>query len=189
MRYGTKWPEYRDQWNSMEIKPSVARSFSLFADRAFKHAPQYKAVEAKTGVPWFLFAAIHNRESSMNFDTYFGNGQSLHRVTTIVPKGRGPFRTFEDGCIDACRIDRLDRVVDWRLEKILYEAEIFNGTGYNGKEMPSPYVWGGTSIQVRGKFVSDGHFDSAVWDTQLGIAGMIKTIAEHDPSIVLVRED
>ncbi len=196
MRYGNKWPQYSKWWDHMAIKPSRLAEFEHVAAQLLANKARYQAIEAKTGVPWHLIAIIHFRESSptfkgepsYNFNTYLGNGQSWHRRTTIVPRGRGPFASFEDGAVDALKIDGLTSIKDWRLEKELYYCEIFNGAGYDARGLPSPYVWGGTSVQRPGKYVSDGRFNSSVWDTQPGCAPILATMAKHDPSIQLERE-
>ena len=60
------------------------------------------------------------RESGADFSTYLGNGEPLTRRTRIVPKGRGPFKTWEDGAVDALRFDSLDDVLaeDWTIEGV-----------------------------------------------------------------------
>jgi hypothetical protein len=109
-------------------------------------------------------------------------------LTTIVPKGRGPFDSFLAGAIDALAYDGLTKVIDWRLEKQLWYCERFNGLGYANKGLPSPYVWGGTSIQRPGKYVADGVWDPNAHDGQPGCAPLLKTIAELDPTVQFVRE-
>ncbi len=188
MRYGNKWPQYSKWWDGMVIKPSRFAEFERYAAQLLAHKARYQIIEAGTGVPWHLIAILHLRESNANFDTYLGNGQSLHRRTTIVPKGRGPFASFEDGAVDALKMDGLTSVKDWRLEKELYYCEIFNGAGYDARGLPSPYVWGGTSVQRPGKYVSDGKFNPSVWDPQPGCAPILATLAKLDPSIEWTRE-
>lgn len=201
MRYAQKWPEYARQWNAMLIKPSREAEFIRTARKLLSHKDRYQAIERLTaddsagkrgeGVPWVLTAILHERESSGNFDTYLGNGQSLARKTTIVPKGRGPFfgpDAFERGALDAFAIDGLSAVFDWRLEKMLYYTELFNGAGYHMKGLPSAYVWGGTNIQKPGKYVSDGVWDSTFMDTQPGTAPLLWTMARLDPTIEIIRE-
>jgi len=191
MRYALKWPQYAKQWNRMTVNKSRQAEFDKLALQLFAHKPIYEAITLKSGVPWELIAVLHLRESSANFNTYLGNGQTLNRRTTIVPKGRGPFLgpdAFINGAIDALRIDGLSAIVDWRLEKELYNCEIFNGTGYDLRGLPSPYIWGGTNIQKPGKYVSDGKFNSQVWDTQPGCAPILAALAKLDPSITFIRE-
>lgn len=191
MRYGVKWPTYAKEWDAMQIKPASLATITSYAKFAIENKAQYQAIEAATGVPWPELAAIHRRESDADFGTYLGNGQRLDRVTTEVPKGRGPFLgkdAFVRGAIDALQLDHLTQVKDWRLEKELFYTEAFNGGGYDARGLPSPYVWGGTNIQVRGKFTSDGKFSRFKWDPQPGTAPLIYMIAKLDPSVQLIRE-
>jgi lysozyme family protein len=188
MRYAEKWPTYAKQWDGMTIKPARVAEFDRYARRLLAHKAEYHAIEDATGVPWWLVAVLHLRESDANFTTYLGNGQSLARKTTVVPIGRGPFKSFFDGAVDALRIDGLSSIKDWRLEKALYYCELFNGPGYHNRGLPAPYVWGGTSIQKPGKFVRDHVFSDRVMDPQPGCAPIIATIAKLDPSVTFARE-
>ena len=190
MRYRDKWPQYAGQWNRMVINRSREHEFHNLAQFAINHKDTYAAVEKATGVPWPLVAVLHRRESDANFNTYLGNGDPLSRRTTHVPRGRGPFSSFLAGAKDALHLDGLDKVQDFRLEKMIYYCEVFNGAGYSDyHHVPSPYVWGGTNIQARGKYVSDGNWDANAWDSQPGCAPILQQIAELDPSVKYVRED
>lgn len=180
--------EYARLWQSMTINPSRVAEFQATAKRLMKGMDRYKAVQRATGVPAAMIAILHERESNANFDTYLGNGQPLNRVTTIVPKGRGPFRNFEEGAIDALNIDGLAKVKTWSIEQAIFKAEGFNGFGYRYKGIRSPYLWGGTNHQQRGKYVRDGVFDPSVMDKQLGAAGILYTLFALDPSLRLPLE-
>lgn len=192
MRYRDKWPEYARQCNALEIKPSRVMEFTRYAEFAISHKGIYQQVERASGVWWPHVAVIHRRESDASFNTYLGNGQSLSRVTTEVPAGRGPFTgpdAFLKGCLDALHLDGLDKVVPpWPLEKILYFCEVFNGGGYSRMGLPSPYIFGGTNIQKPGKFVADHQFDPTAWDSQPGCAGILWMIAYLDTSVIFTRE-
>lgn len=194
MLYGRKWREYAEQWDRMKIKPTREAEFRRAAVYAFENRQQYIAIEGATGVPWAMIAVIHRRESNAQdhhgnplFTSYLGNGQPLARRTTIEPIGRGPFHSFEEGAVDALEYDKLTLVKEWRLEKVLYYLQLFNGFGHN--EIPSPYLWAGTNIQMPGKYIRDHVWDPTVMDKQLGCAGVLKTIMEIDPSVIFVRED
>lgn len=189
MLYGRKWREYADQWDRMKITPGRETEFSHLAQFAFDHRQQYLVIEENTGVPWAMIACLHRRESDADFTTYLGNGDPLRHRTVNVPAGRGPFPDFEAGAIDALKYDHLDRVTDWRLEKAFYYMELFNGTGYANKGLPSPYLWGGTNIQQAGKFVSDGNWSATARDKQPGCAPILRAICQLDPSSNLKRED
>lgn len=188
MRYGLKWPEYAKQWDTMIVKPARVAEFKKFADFATVHKATYKAIEERTGVPWPLIAVLHRRESNADFNTYLGNGEPLNRKTRLVPKGRGPFSNFVEGALDALHIDGLDAVKDWRLEKMLYYCERFNGVGYHNRGLPSAYVWGGTNIQRPGKYVADGKWSPTTMDGQPGCAPILAAIAKNEPTVTFVHE-
>src|SRR6266850_995656 len=48
-----------------------------------------------------LIAVAHEREASQRWDTQLGQGDPLNQVSVHVPAGRGPFRSGEDGALDA----------------------------------------------------------------------------------------
>lgn len=172
--YASKWPEYATQWDIMKIDKDRLPQFQHYADVAIRHQPEYMKIQEATGVPWQLIAVLHRRESDANFKTYLGNGDPLNKKTVNVPAGRGPFKDFVEGAIDALRYDKLDKVVrPWPIEKVLYHAEKFNGWGYSNKGKPSPYLWGGTNIQEAGKYVADGKWSSTTWDKQPGCAPIL----------------
>jgi lysozyme family protein len=135
-----------------------------------------------------MIAVIHQRESDRDWDTYLGNGEPLDEVTTLVPKGRGPWDTWEEGAVDALTYDGLTEVKNWRLEKMLYYLEKYNGIGYHNKGMPTPYLWSGTTIQEPGKYVADGVFDPDEMDEQPGCCGLLYVIHELDNPSQFERE-
>lgn len=148
------------------------------------HKPRFQNVEKLTGVPWFLVGCILYRESSTNLGTYLGNGQSLDHVTTVEPVGRGPWKTFEDGAVDALEHEGMTGIAppDWTVDRMLYWAERFNGQGYFGHGN-SPYVWAGTDQYSGGLFTSDHHYDPSAHDDRLGVAALLKALAELYPDI------
>jgi len=188
MRYGVKWPEYAKQWDAMRINPERVRGFEREAQFAINSKPRYLEVAARSNTWWAHIAVLHRRESDANFNTYLGNGDPLNRKTVHDPQGRGPFDTFLAGALDALHFDGLDLVRDWTLEKVLYYCEIFNGTGYNERGLPSPYLWGGTNIQQPGKFIADHVWRARGMDPQPGCAPLLAKIAELDKGVVLIRE-
>jgi lysozyme family protein len=79
----------------------LTRNFAGIAKALIASKPRYQAVEAKTGVPWFVIAVIHERESSQNWGRSLAQGDPWNRVSTHVPAGRGPFISREEAAIDA----------------------------------------------------------------------------------------
>jgi lysozyme family protein len=172
----------------MTINPPRQAEFTAEAQAALIHKSAYQEIEAATGVPWAMIACIHRREGNANFATYLGNGQSLSRVTTEVPAGRGPFMSFLDGAKDAIKIEGWGSIQDWRLEKQLYYMLLFNGVGSEAWGHPSSYIWGATNIQQPGKWIRDHVWSSTFMDPQPGCAPLLATIAKLDSSVIFARE-
>lgn len=155
------------------------------AARLYKAKLRYQAVEAKTGVPWPVIAVIHEREASQNFKTQLGQGDALDRVSVHVPAGRGPFATWEEGAYDAlvnCA-PHLARRKDWSIAGVLIALELYNGTGYAARGLPSPYLWAGTDQYRSGKYVRDGVYDPNKVDAQMGCVALLMALMAIDPTI------
>jgi lysozyme family protein len=146
---------------------------------------RYQKVEAATGVPWPVIAVIHERESSQNWGRSLAQGDPWNKVSIHVPAGRGPFDSWEDAAIDAlteCH-PYLAKRKDWTLAGVLIALEMYNGLGYASKGVPSPYLWAGTDQYKAGKYVSDGVYNAAVVDQQLGCAALLISMMAIDPTI------
>ncbi len=163
---------------------------SLFpaAARRLVAAPakaRYQAVASSTGVPWYVIAVIHEREASQRWDASIAQGDPWNRVSTHVPKGRGPFSSWEAAAIDALTncAPYAAKWRDWSPGGLLTVLEQYNGLGYANRGKPSPYIWSGTDQYARGKYVADGQYDPAVVDSQPGCAGMLLAMAAIDNSV------
>src|SRR5262245_12643461 len=174
--------EYLQLWASMQICSDSREHVRRIARKLMRYKTQYLAVEARTGVSWLVVAALHNRESDADFATYLGNGEPLDRRTALVPKGRGPFDSWEAGAVDALELDGLDQAKAWSPERACFEIEKFNGFGYRKRGVCSPYLWSFSNHYARGKYVADGHFSSTRVDEQCGAVPILKAIMELDSS-------
>ena len=141
---------------------------------------KYKKVEAATGVPALFIAAIHYRECSLNFKGCLHNGDPWNKKTVNVPKGRGPWSSWEEAAIDSLRFQKLDKVKDWSPAKMLAQAESYNGIGYRnkigdtGKVEYSPYVTAFTNFSDEtSKYTSDGSYDPSAKEKQFGVLAII----------------
>ena len=183
--YGSRSRQLAKLWDAAEItKPNeVAQT----AKRLVGAKARYQGVEAKTGVPWWMIAVIHEREASQDWNAQLAQGDPLHKRSTNEPI-MGPFDTWEEGAIAALKHDKLTSITDWRLEKALHYQEAYNGWGYFNKGVPSSYVWAGTKSQKPGKWIRDHVWDGSYLDKQLGCAAMLKGMMQIDSSINPVRE-
>jgi lysozyme family protein len=146
---------------------------------------RYRAVSAKTGVPWPFIAVVHERECSQDWTGSLAQGDPWDRVSVHVPAGRGPFKSWEEAAIDA--LDNCapypGRNKDWSIGGLLTKLEEYNGLGYAARGVPSPYLWAGTDQYRSGKYVRDGVYDPNTVDSQLGCAGLLMAMMALDPTI------
>lgn len=166
-------------------KAKFTRSTEINAQAAKIEAkrPRYEVVSKATGVPWDVIGVIHYREASGSFDGVLHNGQKIigkGTKTTLVPKGRGPFKTWEEAAIDALVTapPYAAKNKDWSIGGTLDLLERYNGLGYRNKGLPSPYLWAGTDQYVKGKYVADGKYDPNHVDKQLGVAPILMKLRE-----------
>jgi lysozyme family protein len=171
---------------SRNFQPVALR---LVSDQPLNGAPsakaRYLAVSTRTGVPWFVIAVIHERECTQSWNGSLAQGDPWNRTSVHVPKGRGPFKSWEDAAVDAlvnCA-PFAARWRDWSIGGILTLLEQYNGLGYAARGVPSPYIWAGTDQYHSGKYVRDGVYDPNVVDRQLGCAGLLMAMAALDSSI------
>lgn len=163
----------------------LTRDASGPARRLVAARARYQSVSATTGVPWFVIAVIHMRESAQDWRRSLAQGDPWDRVSTHVPKGRGPFRSWEDAAIDALAgcPPYAARWRDWSAGGALTLIEQYNGLGYARRGQPSPYLWAGTDQYSRGKYVADGRFDPQVVDPQPGCAALLRAMQQLDAAI------
>jgi len=179
---------YANLWRSITIKGGDdAANADRFASKIIAAEQRYKSVQAKTGVPWYLIGALHMRESSCNFATHLHNGDPLTARTVHVPAGHpkagSPPFTWEESAVDALKLKDLDLIQDWSAAYMGYTAEIFNGIGYVGKGVNSPYVWAGSNHEQTGKYVADHEWDELFDDPQIGVMTVIKRLTQLRPDI------
>lgn len=176
-------------YNTIQIKPqikalngrillnNVPKIIEAKVSTMLQNKQRYQAISHKfpTAIRWYHVALLHEMEAEQNFNKYLGNGQSLFKKTTIVPKGRGPFKTFEEGAIDAIHLTGLNEIEDWSVGNALYTLEKFNGYGYEEwHNQYSPYLWSGSQHYTAGKYIKDGKYSSTAVSTQIGIALLLK---------------
>lgn len=180
--------EYTSLWQAADPIPSKLHEIDNIIDRIVAAHPRYEVVERMSHVPWVLIAALHNMECSLRFDRHLHNGDPMQTLghwsrTRNVPAGRplkpGPW-TWEESALDALTCDGLFGWTDWSVAGCLYRAESFNGWGYRGKGIHSPYLWGGSSEQQRGKYVRDHVWSSTAMTDQIGVATILMRMEDRD---------
>lgn len=176
------------RWAKCEITPSRMAEVHTVASRLVASTAKisYVAIENATSVPWWAIAVIHEREANQNFNCSIAQGDPWNRVSVHVPRGRGPFGSFFAAAVDALKncAPYAARWKDWSAGGALTILEQYNGLGYELYHAEaSPYIWGATNQEMRGKYVGDGEYSAAAWDFQLGCAAMLKQMMALDTSI------
>jgi lysozyme family protein len=176
--------EYQRLFDTCEIRPRRQQNVEGLVGTIAQNKERYRTAGKPLAIPWFFIGAIHNMESSQRFDRHLHNGDPLTARTFHVPKGRPltgqpPF-TWEESATDALRLEKLDKVQDWTLPRILFQFEKYNGFGYRTRhpETLSPYLWSFSGHYDTGKFTADGKFDPEATSQQCGAAVILRRMAE-----------
>ncbi len=146
-----------------------------------KNKAQYEAVGERMKMPWYFVGIIHSLECGFNFAAHLHNGDPLRRKTFHVPAGRptpwNPPSDWVSSAVDALTWEKFDKETDWSLAHMLYRFELYNGFGYRGRGVNTPYLWSFSSNYAKGKYVGDGHFDPNAVSLQCGAAVLVKELA------------
>lgn len=190
----TKADKRENLYNSMKVNQHIVDAkgnilvsnvpfkVKVIVDKMFLNRGRYQSISSHfpNKIRWYHIALIHQLECALNFNCYLGNGQPLNKKTTIVPKGRGPFKDFEAGAIDAIQLKKLDEVKDWSIGNTLFILEGFNGYGYTDfKGINSPYLWSGSNHYTKGKYVADSVYDKNAVSQQIGMALILQEILKQ----------
>jgi lysozyme family protein len=175
------------RWQIAKITTHAVARINHVAERLVsegaKHA--YQQLSAATTVPWWTIAVIHEREASQNWHDSIAQGDPWNQRSIHVPRNRGPFVSWIAAGIDALTEcpPYAAHWTDWSAAGALTLLEQYNGLGYAGRGIASPYVWAGTDQYQAGKYLSDGHFDPHAVDQQLGCACLLREMMVLDSSI------
>ena len=167
-------------WYRNVHAPKILKAKGVFSDLA-----------KLTNTPLCLGPLLMTREYAADigaFKRYIGNGQPWNKKTTIVPKGRGPWRSWLEAAQDAYSLKSFQEISEWNLERLLFECERYNGFGYRSKGVQSPYLWSGTSNYSKGLYVSDGVFSPTSVDKNIGVFAMYQILCELDSDFALDAE-
>lgn len=174
--------EYVRDYNRAEIRPEWLGRAQAAASRIMKNMGIYTIVADKvTRIPPYVIGLIHMMEASFDFTAHLHNGDPLTARTVQVPKGRplkgNPPFTWTESAIDALLTDRVGSVPAWTLGYTLRFMESFNGFGtrnYHG--MLTPYLYSGTNLYTKGKYIADGKWSDSAVSKQLGVVTVMKCL-------------
>lgn len=180
--------EYRKRWAEAKIDPDRRAEVFAIARKIIAVRDRYSDAARATRVPWWFIAIAHYRESGLRFDRHLHEGSPLTARTKFVPIGRplappadGKTYTFTESAIDALTMPgkNFDRIKVWDIVEVSLRLEQYNGFGYRGKGIPSPYLYAATNQSTElGKYVRDGVFDRSAPDRQVGCIAIMLALQE-----------
>jgi len=138
-----------------------------------KYKARYMKAQQLTGVDWRIIGVIHYMEASCNFDRQILNGQRWWRRTSIVPKRKGPWKSWEESCIAAFKYHKLKK---FDIASVLKYLERYNGLGYIKRGINSPYLWSFCNHYNSGKYIRDGKYSPTAVSEQVGGAILLKKL-------------
>ena len=158
-------------------------------------------------MPWWFIAITSEREygpdrhGNQRWNCQLGQGDPLNAPSIHIPKGMGPYLDHpgdttpgNDAWTRCCLEVLIDSApnaalwTDWSIGGALTLWILDNGIGYEKyHDEPSPYDWGATTIEQRGKYSGDRQFSANMWDTQIGCAAMLMGMMAIDPSITFTE--
>lgn len=173
-----KWNLGSDSYSKLLATAELKKASTVYADcrKILTFRARYEAIGRSSKCPWWVPAVIHMRESDNDFRGVLHNGERIigtGRKTKLVPRGRGPFNSFEESAADALKIENIGAIKTWNVEMSLGFLERYNGLGYRNRGIPSPYLWSYTSQYSKGKFVGDGQFSRNTVDQQIGCVALL----------------
>ena len=163
---------YSNAVNKVEYRAALNDALK----RIKENKQRYLKAEKICEIPWQMIAAVHYREAHCRFDRQLLNGQKVCKKTTLVPKGLGPWESWEHSCKDAFahvkKPKNLQGWLDW--------AEKHNGLGYRNRGLFSPYMYAGTTFYQKGLYVADGKFNEEKIDKRVGVIPILKGLNFSD---------
>jgi lysozyme family protein len=186
--YGLLQPHYAKLWTELVPSPEHLPELTrICVDGLLPHKSTYQQVSSAVwGDPqyWWYVAINDQMEGGGGACTYLGNGQSLSRVTTEVPAGRGPFSSFLAGAIDALK----GVSAPTSIERAAFDWEGFNGWGYLSKPIQDPYLASDSNEYTKGKYIADHVYSASAVSGQPGALTILKVLVGLDPTIQIHLE-
>jgi lysozyme family protein len=186
--------EYVHRLATLKItRPAAAekRARELIKPSVLDH---FVPVNQKLGIPIVWMVCSFNRESDCDFTRSPAQGDRWDEVSTHVPRGVGPFPSFEASAEWAYRHDGIERnSFPWTFAYACYTWEEFNGFGPRNHGHVSGYVFAGTDQYdppsgLGGKYVEDGVWSPTTVDRQLGCVPLAMMMIELEPSLAFVAD-
>ena len=180
---GEAFVDHDERVRDLKLRGGMDWNLKFFKTTWEANQGRYENVSAQTGVPAILIAAIHFRESGMDFTKYLHQGDPLGKKAVHVPKNIPIFHDWDKAAVHALNMKRGIRQ-DVGMESDTTDmaamatyAEAYNGFGYRKyHNSQSAYVYAGTNQYSGGRYVKDGKFDKNSWDQRPGVMALVHSV-------------
>jgi lysozyme family protein len=173
---------YEDLYSTIKILPDWTDSADHAASLVLDGQDRYQQAADLVGVPWTFIGLVHLMECDCDFNSQILNGESWKKRTTLVPKGLGPWDSWEASCLEPNAPEALWRYKGkyvWTLGRMAKEFERWNGFGYAVRNKESPYLWSGSQHGIgTGKYRYDGRYSPTAVSDQPGALVVLRKIEE-----------
>jgi len=169
---GTGGPdEYIPLINQMNYDiPTKLEADELILRKYLFNKGIYDQISLATQIPPELIFALHYRESNCD-------------ITKSIADGKVPIVDFVGDAINVLKQRGSNIPSTWDLASALDFAEKYNGLGYRNYGILSPYLFAGTNLYQKGKFIDDNVFDPNAVDKQLGVAVLLSELGFNDSNM------
>lgn len=161
----TEWGAYELKFLSFVPKSEAVYAAASILKRIEAAKEKYVEVARQARVPYLLVGIIHYLEANNDFTRSVRDGSKL-------PAGK-------DWVKDAVEVMKAYSSNEWTVGKMLWTMEKHNGFGYKRRGIETPYLWSGTNLYKKGKYVRDGVFDPEAVSKQIGGALILRMAYLH----------
>jgi lysozyme family protein len=178
---------YEFLYDTCIINEDKYNEIDSYINTMVAHQATYELVGSPLSIPWYFIAIIHCLECDLNFNEHLHNGDPLTHRTVHVPAGRpvadpaagvGQPYSWQESAVDALAYDGFTAWTNWTIPGMLFSFEKYNGFGYRGRGINSPYLWSFSNQYTEGKFTNDGIYDADAVSDQCGAAVLLRRMYE-----------
>jgi lysozyme family protein len=182
---------YNDAFWGANLRPEWIAQLDRDLSLVTAARPRLERVAQAAHTPWYVIGLFWFLETGGDFTKHLHNGDPLTGPTVHVPVGRGwppppGVDAWEYSATDAITYYHLNNLEGLQVGEILARLERSNGTGYQRRGYFSPYLWSGTDLYEKGKYVADGRFDPEAISRQPGAAALLRRL--QDRKVVDLRD-
>jgi lysozyme family protein len=177
---------YENYFWSANLRSDRLAQIDALVDKLTAAKARLERVGQAVATPWYVVGAVWIEEAGGNFAVHLHNGDPLTAQTRNFPRNRPPdwpppagVDPWEYSATDAMRVYKLNDLSTARIGDILARLEQSNGIGYQKRGIFSPYLWSGTDLYEKGKFLPDHYFSPDVVSQQVGIAALFRRLQDR----------